>query len=798
MNVDINSWVYIILFGQVTINLLIFILFISSQRAKKSSSEESRLLRDEIERLNSRLSDKEVEISDLLTQKSASDAELRKILEDKTSLQQEYEKRLQDPIRKKELEIIREENQKLSSRLAAKEQELSKVLTQKAAAEEAFKKAAEDKGVIKQEYEKELQGTVDRKEFERLQAENQKLSSQAVAQEAELSKISAQKTALEEAVKRATEEESNLKREYEVKLEGLADRKELERLQEENKRLNLLATSKEQELLKTQALKAAVEAAFREISSQKAVLDKEEEKRAKKLLGPEVLERFQKEEERLNTQILAKDKELAELKTQNSTNQEELKKAKADLEAEKQKLEQLVAAEKAQTQEKEKQIQGTKDELRALQEKLGQLNQEVAAKQKELSEALAQKSKAEEEAKQAAEEKTSLKQEYEKKMQDSVDRKEFERLREENQKLNTELIAKEEELASAPEAKKIAGKKSAKAGKDLEAAETAKTKGQAGPKEAPEAEKGGKIKGGPPPKVPAFEPSLAITGDLPKDLIPYVQEQEKKIGELLLSNGLIDESLWQKAINYQKQHKGSSPILYLIAYGHLKEDQLAESLCDYFKIPYLPLSKYEIPDEIIQAIPQDIIEQHLCVPVFKSGNIINVVMANPFDARAIKAIEDTTGLKVRPFVGLFSEIIATLKIYVRLPSEGSEKYPFFVETKTYTGLERRESVRIDAALDIEYLAEGGYKRTVTKNVSRAGFCFEADISLPVGSIFPLMVYLPVHINPLPIKVITKVVKTIPLADNKFEIRLNTIKVDKQDLNKIIEFASQSKGKQSGK
>jgi hypothetical protein len=763
MNVDTSSWIYIILFGQVTINLLIFIVFIAGMRAKKSTSEESRLLRDEIERLNSRLSIKEAELSEAIAKKADSEEDLRKALEDKAGLKQEYEKKLQDPVRHKELEIIREENKKLNEQLSSKDQEFSKTLTQKAAAEEAFKKASEDKGVIKQEYEKELQGLVDRKEFERLQQENQKLNSQALAKEAELSKISAQKTALDEAMQKAAQEQANLKREYENKLQGAADRKELERLQEETRRLSLLASGKEQELLKTQALKAAVEAAFREISSSKGVLAKEEEGRAKKLLGPEVLQRFKDEQQRLNAQILAKEKELAEITAQNSATQEELEKTKS----EKEKLKKLSAEKQAQMQQKEKEMVG-KAELQTLQEKFDQLS-------KELSESSAQKAKAEETAKKAE----GLKKELEKKLEGAVDGKEFERLREENQKLNAEIIAKEEELSSPAEAKKAAGRKSGKGKEQAEPKETDKT---------------AKTKGGKPPREPVLEPNLGITGDLPKDLIPYVQEQEKKIGELLLSNGIIQESLWQKAINYQKQHKGSSLIQYLLAYGYLKEEQLAECLCDYFKIPYLPLSKYEIPEEVIKQIPQDIIERYLVIPVFKSGNIINVVMANPFDAKAIRAIEDTTGCKVRPFVGIFSEILSTIKVYVHLQGEGSEKYPFFVETKSYTGLERRESVRIDAALDVEYLAEGGYKRSVTKNVSRDGFCFEADISLPIGSIFPLMVYLPVHINPLPIKVITKVVKIIPREENKFEIRLNTVKISKEELNKIMEFATQSKGK----
>jgi hypothetical protein len=826
MSTEINTWIYIILFGQVSVNLLIFILFISSLHSKKSSVEESNALRNEMEQLNSRLSAKETELSEALAQKSESEEELRKVLDDKTSLKQEYEKKLQDPVRHRELEIIREDNKKLNARLSAKEQELSKALAQKAAAEEVFKKVSEDKGTLRQEYDNELQGLVDHKEFLRLQEENQKLNSQVLAKEAELSKISAQKAAVEEVFKKAAEDEASLKREYEKKLQGLVDHKEFLRLQEENQRLNAHLSTKEQELLKTLALKSAIEGAFREISSSRVVLGKEQEEKAKELLGPEILQRFKEEKQRLNTQVLAKEKELVDITAQSSAVQEELKKAKSDFLAEKQKLENLFIQEReklgAQMKLKEEELARALDqrdkltddlrknmeamvdkaELKAWQEKFNQLNKEAIAKEKELSKALEHKAKAEETVKQGAEEKASLKQEYEKKLQGLVDRKEFERLREENQKLNAEIIAKEKEFSLALEEKKAAEKKLGKISKDLQLPETpstkVKSKEQAGQKEVPETDKAGKLKGGAYPKAQGLEPLLPIAGELPQDLIPHLQEQEKKIGDLLKSTGLIEESLWQKAINYQKQHIGSSLIQYLLAYGYLKEDQLAECLCDYFKIPYLPLAKYEIPEEVIKLIPQDIIEKYLVIPVYKSGNIINVVMANPFDVKAIRAIEETTGCKVRPFVGLFSEIISALKVYVRPQSEGSDKYPFFIDTKSYTGLERRESVRIDAALDIEFLAEGGYKRSVTKNVSRDGFCFEAEISLPVGSIFPLMVYLPVHINPLPIKVITKVVKIIPLENNRVEIRLNTIKISKEELNKIIEFATLNKEKQSGR
>jgi len=271
------------------------------------------------------------------------------------------------------------------------------------------------------------------------------------------------------------------------------------------------------------------------------------------------------------------------------------------------------------------------------------------------------------------------------------------------------------------------------------------------------------------------------------------QQKKGRMGEILLAQQFITEDILDRALEFQK-NTGNNITQYLLAYGYIDEAQLAQCLCTQFGIPYLPLRAYDIPDEIIRLVPVDIAEKYWLIPVEKLGNFLMVAMADPFDTKAIKEIEDASGFKVRPLVGILSEIIEALELYYKVAprekgmiSRGAA--PFFIDTKTYKGPERRHAVRFKAKIDIYFPVEGYYKKSQTKDVSRDGLLFESDTALPIGSLITLQINLPKDLNPLPIGVIAQVLRVAFLADNKFEIGVKIIKISKQELNTIIEYAS---------
>ena len=271
------------------------------------------------------------------------------------------------------------------------------------------------------------------------------------------------------------------------------------------------------------------------------------------------------------------------------------------------------------------------------------------------------------------------------------------------------------------------------------------------------------------------------------------EQKKKKLGEILLEQGLVTKEALDKALVYQEK-TGYNLSQYLLAYGHIDQAQLAQCLCTQFSIPYIPLRSYNIPDEIIKLVPVDVAEKYWLIPIERTGNFLMVAMADPFDSKAIEKVEEVTGCIVQPFVSILSEIMDALEAYYKVAvkekyTKGKITAPFFVDTEAYKGPERRDSVRFKAAVDIYYPIEGLYKTSKTKDVSRGGFSFEADAALTIGALIPLQIDLPRDVNNLPITAIIQIIRIIALTNKKFEIGVKIIKISKQELDIILDYAS---------
>ncbi len=103
---------------------------------------------------------------------------------------------------------------------------------------------------------------------------------------------------------------------------------------------------------------------------------------------------------------------------------------------------------------------------------------------------------------------------------------------------------------------------------------------------------------------------------------------QKKIGELLLQEGLISQEQLSRALEDQNQ-SGERVGAALIKLGYISEEVLAEFIAKQFHVPEVNLSKLTIPKEVITIIPLDISQKYQAVPFGLMGNTLNVAMADP-------------------------------------------------------------------------------------------------------------------------------------------------------------------------
>jgi len=131
--------------------------------------------------------------------------------------------------------------------------------------------------------------------------------------------------------------------------------------------------------------------------------------------------------------------------------------------------------------------------------------------------------------------------------------------------------------------------------------------------------------------------------------------QKKSAGEILLEHNLISKPYWDEAVrNFQKT--GKSAIVYVAEKGYISETDIAHCLSEKFGFPYVDMQDCDVSPEVVALIPAEISKKFILLPVDRGGDMITVVMADPFDSEAVSAIEQSSGLKVQQFVGLISDI----------------------------------------------------------------------------------------------------------------------------------------------
>ncbi|MCX6104021.1 MAG: type IV-A pilus assembly ATPase PilB [Proteobacteria bacterium] len=102
----------------------------------------------------------------------------------------------------------------------------------------------------------------------------------------------------------------------------------------------------------------------------------------------------------------------------------------------------------------------------------------------------------------------------------------------------------------------------------------------------------------------------------------------RKLGELLLKQGLIQKTDLELALEHQDKFKtriGSS----LVSLGHINEKVLATFLSKQFGIPAISLEGVKVDVEVVKLVPRSLCEKHHIIPLSIVNNKINIALADP-------------------------------------------------------------------------------------------------------------------------------------------------------------------------
>lgn len=130
---------------------------------------------------------------------------------------------------------------------------------------------------------------------------------------------------------------------------------------------------------------------------------------------------------------------------------------------------------------------------------------------------------------------------------------------------------------------------------------------------------------------------------------------KKRLGDLLVENGIITQEQLQDALTEQRNTKRRLGDL-LISQGYITEQQLIEVLEFQLGIPHVSLFKYNIDPAITGIIPESVAKRHQVLPFMKEGGKLMVAMADPLDYFAIEDLRMTTGFRIEPAISTREEL----------------------------------------------------------------------------------------------------------------------------------------------
>src|SRR2546422_3061098 len=133
------------------------------------------------------------------------------------------------------------------------------------------------------------------------------------------------------------------------------------------------------------------------------------------------------------------------------------------------------------------------------------------------------------------------------------------------------------------------------------------------------------------------------------------QSFNRRLGDLLVADGLLTPAQLQKALGEQK---GSTEKLgsVLIKLGFINEEQLIGFLSRQYGVPSITLAQLEIDPGVLRLVPAPIAKKYEVIPVRKMGSSLAVAMADPTNVFALDDIAFMTNLQVLPLVASQSPI----------------------------------------------------------------------------------------------------------------------------------------------
>ena len=142
-------------------------------------------------------------------------------------------------------------------------------------------------------------------------------------------------------------------------------------------------------------------------------------------------------------------------------------------------------------------------------------------------------------------------------------------------------------------------------------------------------------------------------------MVSLTRLTRKKLGEILVEQGLLSEEQVQDTLRLQHQ----LGLLFgetLVQQKLITEEKMVAVLVSQFGIPYIIPSHYNINKELLEIFDPQMMRRFQFVPMDSIGSVLVVAIAGLLSEDLLREIEGQTGRSLQLFLTKMSEINAVL------------------------------------------------------------------------------------------------------------------------------------------
>jgi len=153
-----------------------------------------------------------------------------------------------------------------------------------------------------------------------------------------------------------------------------------------------------------------------------------------------------------------------------------------------------------------------------------------------------------------------------------------------------------------------------------------------------------------------------ISGDNPQIISSADSKTQKNIGDILIEENLLRRDQVD-LLNVEAAKKGTSIEKLVLDAQIVTEEQFYEARAKLYNIPFASVATLPFSPEALGSIPKSVAERFKLIPfaIDEATKTLSVVMSDPLDMDAISFVGQKSGMKIRAFQGIPTEIQSAIQ-----------------------------------------------------------------------------------------------------------------------------------------